>query len=378
MKKIIQSVLPVALLLIMKAVPAFSAPVPDSSYIIRGHLAGQQTGKLYLRYRLDREAHSDSVMLKDGHFEFTGFIRQPVEASLYLPTKNNPFSPGLQFYLEPGTTLVTGYDSFNEAIVQGGQTQAEYVLWNKVSASLTARMNDLMSRRYKNRENMDSAAAIMVLMRQFSKDRAAAELKFISRFPESYVSWSLAESNGIAINPEVLSPEMDAINPTFRNTPEGKEIDRKLEIAKRTWIGSPSIDVTQADVNGKQVTLSSFRGKYVLVDFWASWCGPCRMENPYVLKAYNAYKDKGFTVLGVSMDDEKGREKWIKAIAEDRMPWMQVSDLKGMRENVAANLYGIRAIPQNFLVDPNGVIVAKNLRGDDVLLTVGEIMKGQH
>jgi thiol-disulfide isomerase/thioredoxin len=376
MKKIIRLALPAAILLTMKAAPAFCAP--DSAYTIKGYLAGQQTGKLYLNYRMGRESHRDSAMLSNGYFELKGFISRPVEASLYLPIKPNTYSSGLQFYLEPGTTLVTGYGSFDEAIVQGGQTQAEYVLWNKVSEKLTARMNNLMTRKYMNRENMDSAAAIMTLMKEYSKDRAAAELKFISHFPESYVSWSLVDGNGIAINPETLAPLMDAISPKFRNTPEGKEIDRKLEIAKRTWIGSPSIDFTQADVNGKPVKLSSFRGKYVLVDFWASWCGPCRMENPYVLKAYNAYKDKGFTVLGVSMDDEKGREKWIKAIADDKMPWMQVSDLKGMKENVAANLYGIRAIPQNFLVDPNGVIVAKNLRGDDVLLTLKEIMKGQN
>ena len=375
MKTIIRFALPAALLLTVKAVPAFSAP--DSAYTIKGHLADQQTGKLYLNYRMGRESYRDSALLNNGHFEFKGFISHPAEATLYLPTKQNPYTSGLQFYLEPGTTLVTGYGSFDESIVQGGRTQAEYVLWNKVSEKLTKRRNELMTRKYMNRENMDSAAAIMTLMNQLQREWAAAELKFVSSFPDSYVSWTLVDGAGIAINPETLAPLMEAISPKFRNTPEGKEIDRKLEIAKRTWIGSPSIDFTQADVNGKPVSLSSFRGKYVLVDFWASWCGPCRMENPYVLKAYNAYKDKGFTVLGVSMDDAKGKEKWIKAIAEDKMPWMQVSDLKGMRESEAANLYGIRAIPQNFLLDPNGVIVAKNLRGDDLYVTVGQIINGK-
>ncbi|MNR34251.1 Thiol-disulfide oxidoreductase ResA [compost metagenome] len=109
------------------------------------------------------------------------------------------------------------------------------------------------------------------------------------------------------------------------------------------------------------VSLSSFKGKYVLLDFWASWCGPCRAENPHVLKAYNKFKDKNFDILAISLDEKK--ENWLKAVKDDAMPWTQVSDLLGWK-NQAAGYYAITAIPQNFLIDPNGVIVAKNLRGD--------------
>jgi len=139
-------------------------------------------------------------------------------------------------------------------------------------------------------------------------------------------------------------------------------------------IGAVAPDFTQNDTEGNPVKLSSFRGKYVLVDFWASWCGPCRAENPNVVNAFNQYKDKGFTVLGVSLDDEKGKQKWLDAIKKDGLTWTHVSDLKYWNNEVS-KAYGIRSIPQNVLLDPNGVIIGKNLRGKALLDKLAEILK---
>jgi peroxiredoxin len=139
-----------------------------------------------------------------------------------------------------------------------------------------------------------------------------------------------------------------------------------------TSTGMPAKDFSQPDVNGKMVSLSSMRGKYVLIDFWASWCGPCRGENPNVVAAYNKFKNKNFTILGVSLDDNK--DKWLKAVEQDGLTWTQVSDLKGW-ENAAAQDYGVRGIPANFLVDPNGNIVAANLRGPALEAKLQEILK---
>lgn len=152
------------------------------------------------------------------------------------------------------------------------------------------------------------------------------------------------------------------------------ELSDMLTTAKIGAIGTKALDFSQKDVNGKAVSLSSFKGKYVLVDFWASWCGPCRAENPNVVNAYNQYKDKNFTVLGVSLDQEK--QSWLQAIAADKLTWTHVSDLQYW-SNEVAQLYHIQSIPQNFLIDPNGIIIGKNLRGEELQAKLRELFAKQ-
>jgi len=166
----------------------------------------------------------------------------------------------------------------------------------------------------------------------------------------------------------------NALSAAVRNTPAGKAYGAQLDNIKLVAVGQLAPNFTQQTPDGRQVSLTDYRGKYVLVDFWASWCGPCRAENPNVIKVYNQFKDKNFDILGVSLDKDQAREKWLKAIQDDKLTWTQISDLKGW-ENQVAMLYWVRAIPQNFLIDPSGKIVATNLRGDALQTTLAQLIK---
>ena len=171
------------------------------------------------------------------------------------------------------------------------------------------------------------------------------------------------------LSPAVFtSPRAEELRKTIRQNALGIKAETALKM------GTMAPNFTQATPNGRQVSLTDYRGKYVLVDFWASWCGPCRQENPNLTKVYNAYKDKNFDVLGVSLDEARDRAKWVKAIQDDQLPWTQVAELKGWQSK-AATAYFIKAIPQNFLVDPTGKIIAINLRGDALPKTLARLVK---
>lgn len=214
--------------------------------------------------------------------------------------------------------------------------------------------------------------SLMQLYRQLVDNLAAAGEKFAAEKKDQVVApFMWATIMQVVENPDLVEKSFAGFTPEVKSSFYGRFLEARIADSKIGRIGSPALEFTQNDPTGTPVSLSSFRGKYVLIDFWASWCGPCRQENPNVVLAHDRFKNKNFTVLGVSLDNNK--EKWLKAIKDDKLDWTQVSDLKYWQNEVALQ-YKIQSIPQNLLIDPNGIIIGKNLRGEELQSKLCEVL----
>lgn len=196
-------------------------------------------------------------------------------------------------------------------------------------------------------------------------ERREKEFTFAKNNPQSFFSIDALKDVANKRKLSEIEPVFQQLSREVRQLSAARELEARILADKTIKVGAKAPDFAQPDVNGKAIKVSDFLGKYVLIDFWASWCAPCRAENPHLVKAYEKYHPKGLEIIGVSLDDSKGKAAWLKAIEQDGLPWIHVADLKGW-SNEAAVLYGVRGIPQNYLIDPSGTIVAVNLRGEKV------------
>ncbi|GAB3872098.1 TlpA disulfide reductase family protein [Hymenobacter segetis] len=364
-------------------VPAL-AQAQTENFVVKGTVGAKAAvTKAYLVYPVNKVWTTDSAVVKNGRFEFKGTLPEPGRASLTLshngtPKKKSKDGTRQFFYLEKGTITITTPDSAAKATVRGTPLNDE-------NARLTAALKPLSDRydafikEYRAQPEATRKDPAYIKQLDAKLDPIDAEQNkirtaYVKAHPDAQFSLFVLQDLGGSV-PEVGSYTAlyQGLNAGVRNTPRGQRIDEQIKRLQKVAVGAVAPDFTQNTPDNVPVKLSSLRGKYVLIDFWASWCGPCRQENPNVVKAYNAFKDKGFTVLGVSLDKEGAREAWLRAIEKDGLTWTHVSDLKYWN-NAVAQEYGVQSIPQNFLLDPQGKIVAANLRGDELQSTLGKLL----
>jgi len=359
-------------LIILAILPAFVF-AQVGKYTILGTLGAYNApAKVYLRYMYNGKVNTDSVTLKNGKFKFSGTVgNSPVNGLLMLNAKGTGpnYDDYKPIYLEKGTITISGADLIGNAQVAGTKTNEDNERYNLALKPVNDEYDALEARKKAATPDQQKSDAFDKENNQAEKaieaQEADANKKFIHDNPGSYIS--IVALEGYAYNADYvdIAPLFNGLTDEIKQTDAGKKFAERLPKIKAVALGATAPEFAEADTNGKIINLSSFRGKYVLIDFWASWCGPCRGENPNVVKAFNQYKGQKFTIIGVSLDQPTGKKVWLAAIHKDGLTWTQVSDLKYW-DSKTAGLYAVRGIPQNFLLDPDGKIIAKNLRGNDL------------
>lgn len=357
----------------------------NQSFTLKGKIGNwSDPATLYLSYWDDGNEYLDTTRLRKGSFSFEGTVGEPAPARLILDYSGEGMGQAAQaghilyLYLENGTVKMKSPDSLqNSQFINSPINEAHLAYLDFIGGQiqdLATRMNEKVMQATPEQQN-DSAfnAQLNQEYRQLLDERTQKQQQYVRDHPDSYFSVvALSESVSSDFDVEEIEPLFLSIDEKYRESFPGKAFAQRIEAAKTIGIGKKAPGFTQNDPDGNPVSLSDFQGKYVLLDFWASWCGPCRQENPNLVKAYAAYKDKGFEILGVSLDNKDGKEAWVKAIEKDGLTWTQVSDLNSWNNEVARS-YGVRAVPQSYLIDPQGVIVAQNLRGEALEETLAEI-----
>jgi thiol-disulfide isomerase/thioredoxin len=306
----------------------------SGSYILNGKV-GQlpATARAYLTYSDSTGYRTDSALITNGGFSFAGIIDRPEHAYLIINKKGTGSRANglnyIEMYLEPGMIAVNSPDSLNNAQITGGQINADNGRLKVLLTAVNAKMEAFSEEYQAASAEQRNSKAFSERGDSLQQEQKAVYLDFIKANPNSLISlFALREYAGPIPDVTEIEPVYNLLSTRVRSTPIGADYAANIAKMKRTAIGAVAPDFAMADTAGKTISLHDFKGKYVLVDFWASWCGPCRAENPNVLKAFNQYKDKGFTVLGVSLDRAGAKDRWLKAIHDDKLTWTQVSDLK--------------------------------------------------
>lgn len=337
------------------------------TFNITGITTGVTDGTwLYLR-QASPEKILDSTKVMNGQFKLVGKTNEKI-AQLAIFTAN--YTNYVFFWAEQNTHLQLQNGAFKNAIITGSKTQLESNRLAKLKLP-TEKKLDSLTKLYENEKEESLKKQLRTQINITRSESQQIEIDYVKNNPNTINSayilsvycatWGKAKTAELY---EKLSLEM-------KNTSYGKNIKQFIALNQEIKIGGKFADFIQTNKLGTKIKLSDIKAKFILLEFWGSWCGPCREENPNLVKTYLTYKNKGFEIFGVAADDKK--EQWLKAIKDDQLPWENVSDLKGDK-NEAALIYGISSYPTNFLIDENGIIIAKNLRGEALNKKLAELL----
>lgn len=355
------------LLLIVAASMTLAACNAQSGYKVTGTVEGMPDGKAIIATvngsSLDTLAKAD---VKNGSFEFTGNVSEPTGAYIMVIGQRG----AIPFMLENANITVNAGQA--GLTVTGSEGQKIY---DQFMAINTTTQQEAMKLQQEYQAANGDQAKMQAVQEAYAKlmtDAQAKETELIKANPDSYVSTFVIVSGMGQMEYEQLKERYNLLGEKAKASAQGKAIAAQIAKLESTAIGQIAPNFTITTPEGESISLYDIKGKVKLIDFWASWCGPCRGENPHVVEIYKEYHPKGLEIFGVSLDNNK--EAWVKAIADDGLVWKHGSDLKGW-QSAPAQLYSVSGIPHTVLLDENNKIIAKNLRGDELKQKIAELLK---
>jgi peroxiredoxin len=351
----------------------------SSNFTISGKIGNlSKPVTVYLDYKDDGAGREDSTMLVDGTFSFSGHTEGIAVARMSLGHNGEgkqlsiyKGNDDIYFYFSNENMVIDSKDSLINASVTGSKVYNDYAAYNKAIGGSIMELDRIANNEFKSgtlAQQKDTAftKAIDVRFRKHVADRTLKQIQFAKDNPDSFFGLvALSESVGAKMNIDRTEAIYNAINDKWKSTALGIAMAERIQAARAVGFGDTAPLFTSKDVSGKSISLASLKGKVVLIDFWASWCEPCRAESPNLKTQYKLYKDKGFEIISISLDTD--RKRWLKAIADDGLTWLQVSDLKGLSDSVIAKKYGIGAVPSFFLIGRDGKIIANaDIQGESL------------